>query len=244
MWSGQLFLVWCFTLTILATQSHVIHKRGLLSKLFGNKGSSTSNVESDLPPRERAKLNELLKNPIVVSMLTAAVGMVIQQALAAKNMNDVCENKYIKMASSVGNFNPQLQQAINLLGCNGPNRKFGNNKSKDKYSVTTTPAFNQDEDNENEEPSNDQDEEKETEDTLESGIPPEQHSKLQQLMSIARGEKGAKRNFLKGLFGLSSKDKTFKKGHKLPSSSYKLDKDDADAMKDLEKDLEKFNKAI
>ncbi|CAF4076314.1 unnamed protein product, partial [Rotaria magnacalcarata] len=158
-------------------------KRGLLSKLFGNKGSSTSNVESDLPPRERAKLNELLKNPIVVSMLTAAVGMVIQQALAAKNMNDVCENKYIKMASSVGNFNPQLQQAINLLGCNGPNRKFGNNKSKDKYSVTTTPAFNQDEDNENEEPSNDQDEEKETEDTLESGIPPEQHSKLQQLMS-------------------------------------------------------------
>ncbi|CAF4557126.1 unnamed protein product, partial [Rotaria magnacalcarata] len=80
-----------------------------------------------------------------------------------------------------------------------------------------------DEDNENEEPSNDQDEEKETEDTLESGIPPEQHSKLQQLMSIARGEKGAKRNFLKGLFGLSSKDKTFKKGHKLPSSSYKLD---------------------
>ncbi|CAM4790457.1 unnamed protein product [Rotaria magnacalcarata] len=225
MWSGQLFLVWCFTLTILATQSHVIHKRGLLSKLFGNKGSSTSNVESDLPPRERAKLNELLKNPIVVSMLTAAVGMVIQQALAAKNMNDVCENKYIKMASSVGNFNPQLQQAINLLGCNGPNRKF-------------------DEDNENEEPSNDQDEEKETEDTLESGIPPEQHSKLQQLMSVARGEKGAKRNFLKGLFGLSSKDKTFKKGHKLPSSSYKLDKDDADAMKDLEKDLEKFNKAI
>lgn len=174
----------------------------------------------------------------------AAVGMVVQQALAAKNMQDVCENKYIKMAQSVGNMHPQLQQAVNLLGCNGPNRKYGSDKSKDKFSgKTTTPAYAQDDDNENEQQTDD-DDNKETEDTLESGFPPEKTSKLQQLLSIAKGEKGAKRNFIKGLFGLNSKDKTFKKGHKLPSSSYKLDKDDADAMTELEKELEKYNKSI
>jgi len=61
-------------------------------------------------------------------------------------------------------------------------------------------------------------------------------------LSIARGEKGAKRNFLKSLFGLSKRDKTFTQGHKLPSSTYKLDKDDANSMKNLEKELEQSHK--
>ena len=54
--------------------------------------------------------------------------MVVQKALATKNMNDVCENKYVKMAYMAGNIHPQLQQALNLLGCNGPNRKYGGDK--------------------------------------------------------------------------------------------------------------------
>ncbi|CAF4137150.1 unnamed protein product [Rotaria sp. Silwood2] len=247
MWSQQLFFVWLFTLTILTTQSHVIHKRGLLSKLFGSSSSkSTRDTEADMTPRERSKFRELLKNPIVISMLSAAVGMAIQKALSARNMDDVCENKYIKLASTVGVMNPQLQQAVNLLGCNAPNRKYDSNKSKDKYgSLTTTPAYDADEDNQNEpEQTDDEDDNKNSEGTLESGFPPEQRSKLQQLISITRGEKGAKRNFIKGLFGINKKDKTFKKGQKLPSSSYKMDKDDADAMKNLEQELEHFNKAI
>jgi hypothetical protein len=176
----------------------------------------------------------------------AAVGMVVQQALATKNMNDVCENKYIKMAYMAGNIHPQLQQALNLLGCNGPNRKYGggDNKAKDKYGVSTTPGYNNNnEDNENEDEASDNQNENTNNDdgTLESGFPPEKQSKLKQLLSIARGEKGAKRNFLKGLFGLGKKDKTFKQGHKLPSSSYKLDKDDANSMKNLEKEIEHSN---
>lgn len=169
--------------------------------------------------------------------------MVVQQAFAAKDMGDVCENKYVKMASSVGMMNPQLQQAVNLLGCNGPNRKSGSSKSKNKFG-TTTPAYSNDddEDTEQQDKPDDEDENKADEDTLESSIPHEKHSKVQQLLSISRGEKGAKRNFLKGLFGLNKKDKTFKQGHKLPSSSYKLDKDDAEAMKNLEKQLEQYNK--
>jgi hypothetical protein len=175
--------------------------------------------------------------------------MAVQQALAAKNMNDVCENKYVKMAYMAGGINPQLQQVLNMLGCNGPNRKYGtndNNKNtKDKYGVSTTPAYNNDEDNEDgEETSDNQDDNQNEEGKLESGIPPEKHSKITQLLSIARGEKGAKRNFLKGLFGLKSKDKTFKQGHKLPDSSYKLDKDDANSLKNLDNEIEQYNKIL
>ena len=167
--------------------------------------------------------------------------MVVQQALAAKNMNDVCDNKYVKMAYMAGNIHPQLFQALNLLGCNGPNRKYGG--KTDKYGVSTTPTYgNQNEENaENEEEASDnQNEETDGDEGLQSGIPPEKESKLKQLLSIARGEKGAKRNFLRNLFGLSKKDKTFKKGHKLPSSSYKLDKDDADSMKNLEQQIDQY----
>ena len=181
MWSRQLFLVWILAVTVLATQSHVIHvyfvsdrtyffnldlfftqKRGLISKLFGGSSKSTKDVEANMSPRERSKLRELLKNPVVITMLSkfhriyflsifnscveihlgAAIGMVVQQALAAKNMDDVCENKYVKMAYMAGGVNPQIQQALNLLGCNGPNRKFGGdkNKSKDNYGVKRTSA--------------------------------------------------------------------------------------------------------
>lgn len=176
--------------------------------------------------------------------------MVVQQALAAKNMNDVCDNKYVKMAYMAGNIHPQLQQALNLLGCNGPNRKYGGGGSggsgggssqPGRYGVSTTPTYdNENEENEEEVPDN-QTEETEGDDSLQSGIPPEKESKLKQLLSIARGEKGAKRNFLRNLFGLSKKDKTFKKGQKLPSSSYKLDKDDADSMKNLEQEIDRYH---
>ncbi len=53
-----------------------------------------------------------------------------------------------------------------------------------------------------------------------------------------------KRNFLKSLFGLNKKTNTFKQGQKLPSSSYKLDKDDANSLKQLEKELEEYNKSF
>ena len=171
--------------------------------------------------------------------------MVVQQALAAKNMNDVCDNKYVKMAYMAGNINPQLQQALNILGCNGPNRKYGNNNNsaKDKYGAATTPATNNGE-NDDEEAADNQDEERDDNEGLQSAIPPEKHSKISQLLGIARGEKGAKRNFIKGLFGLGKKDKTFKQGQKLPASSYKLDKDDANSMKNLENELEQHNRAL
>jgi hypothetical protein len=168
--------------------------------------------------------------------------MVVQKALAEKNMNDVCDNKYVKMAYMAGGMHPQLQQALNLLGCNGPNRKYGgNNKDKDKYGVSTTPGYNNtnDEDNDNQDNASDnQNDDTDDGGNLQSGFPPEKKSKIRHLLSIARGEKGAKRNFIKNLFGLNKKDKTFKQGHKLPSSSYKLDKDDANSMKNLEKEIE------
>jgi len=165
--------------------------------------------------------------------------MVVQQALATRNMNDVCENKYVKMAYSAGSLNPQLQQALNLLGCNAPNRKKGSTIIPDKRFPTTTTAYSENENNDEQE-----EEEEEEEGKLESALPPEKESRVKQLLSISRGEKGAKRNFLKNLFGLKKKDNTFKQGHKLPSSSYKLDKDDAKALKDLEKELEQYNKII
>ena len=55
----------------------------------------------------------------------AAVGMIVQKALAAKSMDDVCDNKYVKMAHSIGNLNWELQQVINLLGCNQRYSKKG-----------------------------------------------------------------------------------------------------------------------
>jgi len=161
--------------------------------------------------------------------------MVVQKALASRNMNDVCENKYVKMAYSAGNLNPQLQQALNLLGCNAPNSKKGSSTIPGNRFPTTTTAFSENE--------NDEDEDEE-QGNLESALPPEKESRVKQLLSISRGEKGAKRNFLKNLFGVNKKDKTFKQGHKLPSSSYKLDKDDANALKDLEKELEQYNKSL
>lgn len=170
--------------------------------------------------------------------------MIVQKALAAKNMNDVCDNKYVKMAYMAGNFNPQLLQALNLLGCNAPNRHFGD-KTTNRYGVTTTPTYgNTDDDTDANEEGTDDNQNVDTdedEEGLQSGIPPEKESKLKQLLSIARGEKGAKRNFLRNLFGLSKKDKTFKKGHKLPSSSYKLDKDDAESMKNLEQEIDRYH---
>ncbi|UJR22170.1 hypothetical protein I4U23_025234 [Adineta vaga] len=252
MWSRQLLIVWLLAITILATQSHVIHKRGLLSRLFGGSSKSNRDVESDLPPRERSKFRELLKNPIVITMLSAAVGMIVQQALAARNMNDVCDNKYVKMAYSVSNLNPQLQQALNLLGCNGPNRKYSGstiptnqnpNAPENRFS-TRAPTNSDNEDQEEGEGDNQTEDNDNDEEGLQSGFPPEKESKIKQLLSIARGEKGAKRNFLKNLFGLNKNKQTFKPGQKLPSSSYKLDKDDANSLKQLEKELEQYTKSI
>jgi hypothetical protein len=188
--------------------------------------------------------------------------MIVQQALAAKNMNDVCDNKYIRMAYTAGNLNPQIQQALNLLGCNGPNRKYGSSTipgdtfsslPNDKFATgranrlsTTTiiPDVSENENDEEGEGWNNQNTNSNDDDNLESVLTPEKESKVQQLLSIARGEKGAKRNFLKSLFGLNKKTKTFKSGQKLPSSKYKLDKDDANSLKDLEKELEQYDKTI
>ncbi|CAF0771936.1 unnamed protein product [Adineta ricciae] len=252
MWSRQLLVVGILAIAVLASQSHVIHKRGLLSRLFGGSSKSNRDVESDLPPRERSKLRELLKNPIVITMLSAAVGMIVQQALAARNMDDVCDNKYVKMAYAAGNLHPQLQQALNLLGCNGPNRKYGtstlptdknSNASRNRFS-TVAPTDTENEDQDQEGGAEQTDDNENDEEGLQSGLPPEKESRIKQLLSIARGEKGAKRNFLKSLFGFNKKTKTFKPGQKLPSSSYKLDKDDANSLKQLEKELEEYNKAI
>jgi len=244
MWSRHIFLFTLFTFAILDSQCHVIHKRGLISKLFGG-GSKSSNrdIESDLPPKERSKFRELLKNPIVISMLSAAVGMVVQQALQARNMGDVCEHQYVKMAYTASNFSPELQRVLTLLGCHGPKGQKGTTKSPGGGKFSTTPAYGADEEEE-ESPDNEQDTTNDDADRVESSFSPEKESKMKQIVSIVRGEKGAKRNFVKNLFGLNKKDKTFKPGHKLPSSSYKLDKDDANALKDLENDLEKYNKSI
>ena len=168
--------------------------------------------------------------------------MVVQQALATKNMNDVCDNKYVKMAYSAGGFHPDLQRLTNLLGCNGPNRKYGGSTVPgNKFSTTAGYGGNNDNDNED---TNQEDNDQEQDDTLESSFTPEKESRFKQVVSITRGEKGAKRNFIKNLFGMKKKDKAFKSGQKLPSSSYKLDKDDANALKDLEGELEQFNKGI
>ena len=173
---------------------------------------------------------------IFFSKIGAAVGMIIQKALASRDMNNICDHKYIKMAYEAENMNPQLQQVLRLLNCkNTPDQQHSfsttiSNPTRIGF-PTTTPSFSADDDDENEEDNtNDQD------DNLESvHLPPEKESKIQQLLNIARGEKGAKRNFLKSLFRLNKKDKTFKQGQKLPSSSYKLDKDDANSLKNSRK---------
>ena len=168
--------------------------------------------------------------------------MIVQQALQTRNMNDVCDNKYVRMAHTASGFSPDLQRLVNLLGCNGPNRKYGSSTvPSNKFS--TTPGYS-DDDNEEQPDTNDQDANADEGETLESGFTPEKESRFRQIANIARGEKGAKRNFLKGLFGLNKKDKSFKSGQKLPSSSYKLDKDDANALKDLDKELEQYNKVL
>lgn len=160
-------------------------------------------------------------------------------------MNDVCDNKYVKMAYAAGGMNPQLQQALNLLGCNGPNRQFGSSttptKRKPNASTTLAPA---DDGNEEQEEGGQTDDTEGGDEGLQSALPPERESRIKQLLSISRGERGAKRNFLRGLFGLNKKSQTFKPGQKLPSSSYKLDKDDANSLKELEKELEQYSKAI
>ena len=166
--------------------------------------------------------------------------MLVQQALQARNMGDVCEHQYVKMARTAGSFSPELQNLLNLLGCNSPGRQKGTTMKPGSDQFSTTPTYGEGENDEEQE----QDADSPDSDRLESAITPEKESKLKQIVSITRGEKGAKRNFLKGLFGLNKKDKTFKAGHKLPSSSYKLDKDDAGALKDLEKELEQYNKPI
>lgn len=116
--------------------------------------------------------------------------MIIQRALASRNMTNICDHKYIKMAYEVENLNPQLEQILKLLGCKNreydsstinPDSKFS--KPSKKGFPTTTPIFSDDDKNE-EESSNT------GEDNLESGYPPpEKESKIQQLLSIARGEK-------------------------------------------------------
>lgn len=147
------------------------------------------------------------------------------------------------MAHTASGFSPDLQRLVNLLGCNGPNRKYGSSTMpSNKFS--TTPGYSDDDNEEQQPDANDQDTNTDEGEALESGFTPEKESRFRQIASIARGEKGAKRNFLKGLFGLNKKDKTFKPGQKLPSSSYKLDKDDANALKDLDKELEQYNKAL
>ena len=179
-----------------------------------------------------------------VCLVAAAVGMVVQQALATKNMNDVCENKYVRMAYSAGSFHPDLQRLTNLLGCNGPNRKFGGSTVPgNKFSTTAGYGGGNDNDNDNDE-TNQEDNDQGEGGALESGFTPEKQSRFKQVVSITRGEKGAKRNLIRNLFGMKKKDKTFKSGQKLPSSSYKLDKDDASALKDLEGELDEFNKGI
>ena len=167
--------------------------------------------------------------------------MAVQKALQTKNMNDVCENQYVRMAMSAGSFSPELQRMVNLLGCNAPNRKFGGSSTVPNKKFPK-PQMNDEEENENE--NEDQDNSMNDNETLESAFPPERESKLKLFANIARGEKGAKRNLIKHLFGLNKKDNTFKAGHKLPSSSYKLDKDDAKALKELDKELEKYNSIV
>lgn len=187
-------------------------------------------------------MNDVALRTLILVVLGAAVGMVVQQALQARNMGDVCEHQYVKMAHTASAFSPELQRVLTLLGCYGPRGQKGTTMGPGSGKFSPTPAYGEDVDQDEESP--DQDGANTDADTLESSFSAEKESKMKQIISIARGEKGAKRNFVKSLFGLNKKEKTFKPGHKIPSSSYKLDKDDANALKDLENELERYNKAI
>ena len=176
--------------------------------------------------------------------------MAVQRALDSRNMDNICENKYVKMAYSVSNMSPQMHQALKLLGCDESSQKYGNNDNDgDKYGSV-------DKDKEDAERRNDADEwddddrwddeskDENRQETLESGFPSQEPSKLQQLLNIARGEKGAKRQFFKSLFGFGKKDNQIQRGDKLPSSSYRIDKDDANAMSNFAKEIEQYDKMI
>lgn len=105
-----------------------------------------------------------------------------------------------------GNVHPHLQQAVNLLGCNGANR--------DRDS---TPVANSSGDVE----SNDK--------------IPEKKSRIQQLLGMVTGGPS---DFIKGLFGSKKTEDSFKAGDKLPSSSYQLDDDDANVIKNFNKKIQ------
>ena len=149
----------------------------------------------------------------------AGVGMVVQKALSSKTTNGLCDNKFVKMAQMAGTVHPTIQQGLNVLGCNAANRKHTDDDSEESPRTSTRRGSTRDDD----------DDESNT---------PAKKSKMQRLLDVVRGEKGAKSNFVKGLFGSSSADKTFKQGSKLPSSSYELDKDDADTMKQFSSQIE------
>jgi hypothetical protein len=38
--------------------------------MFGGRKDSTQDVDADMSPRERSKFRELLKNPVVISMIS------------------------------------------------------------------------------------------------------------------------------------------------------------------------------
>lgn len=61
--------------------------------------------------------------------------MVIQKAPKEREMKDICENKYVQIAHSVGNLSPELKQILDLLGCNPSNRQ--QNYSTIKPTLTT-----------------------------------------------------------------------------------------------------------
>ena len=145
--------------------------------------------------------------------------MVVQKALSTKTTNGLCDNKFVRMAQMAGIAHPAIQQGLNVLGCNAANRKHTDDNADESGRTSTRRSSTRDDDDDDEvTPQRD------------SNAPAKQ-SKIQQLLDVVRGEKGAKSSFVKGLFGSGSSDKTFKQGSKLPSSSYELDKDDADTMK-------------
>ncbi|CAF1502107.1 unnamed protein product, partial [Didymodactylos carnosus] len=81
-------------------------KRGLISQLLSDKllTSVLSGGGGSSSPAEHSKVKELLKNPLVVSALSLAVGALVQKYLSSRNKDktDVCENNYVKAASRSG----------------------------------------------------------------------------------------------------------------------------------------------
>jgi hypothetical protein len=64
---------------------------------------------------------------------------------------------------------------------------------------------------------------------------PEKKSRIQQLLGMVTGGPS---DFIKGLFGSKKTEDSFKTGDKLPSSSYRLDDDDTDVIKNFNKKLQ------